>query len=543
MFMSKKFLLAGAAVLAAFNNVQAQQEAVAPENSDVVKLSSETFDSFIKTNSLVLAEFFAPWCGHCKTLGPHYVEAASVLKEFEIPLVQVDCTENQDLCMEQGIKGYPSLKVIRNGDALGASDYTGGRTASDIITYMKKQSLPAVSVFNTEKDLEAFVAKEQDVSPVVINYDISEPNVNATFYYIADLLRDEDYIFAALQNSSVAQDKSAISIQVPNQDPVNFDYSTLNVTNTTSVLNSLGDWLSVESKPYFGDVNAATYEPYMNAEIPLAYFFYTSDKERAKYAPFFEKLGKEYRGVMNFAGLDASKFGRHAENLNMKQQFPFFSIHNISSDLKYGTAQLPDEKFVEGETKIKISEKAIAQFVEKFLDGKLEPIIKSEEIPEVQETNVTKIVGKNHDDFRYDEDKDVLIKYYAPWCGHCKRLVPIFENLADVYAGDEEAQSKIVIGEIDATLNDVFDVDIQGFPTIVFYPAGSKNETPVVYSGPRTVESFISFITTNGKTGVDGMKILEAQMLAEQQERLAELEHLDAEDELEDDDEIEHDEL
>ena len=541
--MSKKFLLAGAAVLAAFNNVQAQQEAVAPENSDVVKLNSETFDSFIKTNSLILAEFFAPWCGHCKTLGPHYVEAASALKEFEIPLVQVDCTENQDLCMEQGIKGYPSLKVIRNGDALGASDYTGGRTATDIISYMKKQSLPAVSVFNNEKDLQAFMEKEQEVSPIVVNYDISEPNVNATFYYIADLLREEDYIFAALQNSSVSEDKSAISIQVPNQEPVSFDYSSLNVTNTTSVLNSLGDWLSVESKPYFGDVNAATYEPYMNAEIPLAYFFYTSDKERAKYTPFFEKLGKEYRGVMNFAGLDASKFGRHAENLNMKQQFPFFSIHDVVSDLKYGTAQLPDEKFVEGETKIKISEKAIAQFVEKFLDGKLEPIIKSEEIPTEQETNVTKIVGKNHDDIRYDEDRDVLIKYYAPWCGHCKRLVPIFENLADVYAADEEGQSKVVIGEIDATLNDVFDVDIQGFPTIVFYPAGSKNETPVVYSGPRTVESFISFISTNGNSGVDGFKILEAQRLAEEEQRLAEIEKLEAEDELEDDEEIEHDEL
>jgi len=36
--------------------------------SDVVELKTDTFKGFVEENDLVLAEFFAPWCGHCKSL-------------------------------------------------------------------------------------------------------------------------------------------------------------------------------------------------------------------------------------------------------------------------------------------------------------------------------------------------------------------------------------------------------------------------------------------------------------------------------------------
>jgi protein disulfide-isomerase A1 len=120
-------------------------------------------------------------------------------------------------------------------------------------------------------------------------------------------------------------------------------------------------------------------------------------------------VAEKYKGVINIATIDAKAFGAHAGNLNLPtDKFPSFAIQDTVKNEKYP---------FEGSS---ITEKKIGSFVKDFVDGKIKPSIKSEPIPEKQDSPVTVIVAHSYKDIVLDDSKDVLVEFYAPWCGHCK---------------------------------------------------------------------------------------------------------------------------
>ena len=127
-------------------------------------------------------------------------------------------------------------------------------------------------------------------------------------------------------------------------------------------------------------------------------------------ADTIKPLAEKHKGVINFATIDAKAFGAHAGNLNLEvDKWPAFAIQDIAKN----------QKFPFDQTK-KITEKEIGAFVDGFVSGKIEPSIKSEPIPEKQDGPVTVVVAHNYKDIVLDDSKDVLVEFYAPWCGHCK---------------------------------------------------------------------------------------------------------------------------
>jgi len=107
----------------------------------VLVLTDDNFDEEIKKHDNLLVEFYAPWCGHCKKLAPEYAAAAEVLGKRDPPLflAKVDATEEKALGERFAIQGFPTLAFFKNGEK---TEYTGGRTADTIVSWITKKSGP-----------------------------------------------------------------------------------------------------------------------------------------------------------------------------------------------------------------------------------------------------------------------------------------------------------------------------------------------------------------------------------------------------------------
>lgn len=112
-------------------------------------------------------------------------------------------------------------------------------------------------------------------------------------------------------------------------------------------------------------------------------------------------------------------------------------------------------------------------------------------------SSVLDLIPDNFNDIVLKSGKPALVEFFAPWCGHCKKLAPIYEELATNF---EFAKDKVSIAKVDADAEKDLGrkFGVQGFPTLKWFDG--KSDTPTDYQGGRDLESLSSFISE--KTGI-----------------------------------------
>jgi len=203
-----------------------------------------------------------------------------------------------------------------------------------------------------------------------------------------------------------------------------------------------------------------------------------------------------------------------AEEVALKYKSQFQTCYSLSAEIanNFGASgtvfptlvhiKLPNEITIYDEETEMFSKESVINFVDQTLEGKYKSYVKSEPIPASNDEPVKIVVAKSFNDIVNDPSKHVFVKFYAPWCGHCKSLVPLWTELAEKVKDREN----IVITKFDATANSVPpEITIQGYPTLILYT--EKHKEGFEYEGERTLEELEKFI--NEKIQNDNIEIKE----------------------------------
>ncbi|KAH6762499.1 thioredoxin family protein [Perilla frutescens var. hirtella] len=172
---------------------------------------------------------------------------------------------------------------------------------------------------------------------------------------------------------------------------------------------------------------------------------------------------------------------------------------------KYGVSGYPTiQWFPKGSLEPKKYEGArTSEALAEFVNSEGGTNVKIAAIP----SSVVVLTPDNFNEIVLDEKKDVLVEFYAPWCGHCKSLAPTYEKVATAFHLEED----VVIANVDADaykeLAEKFDVS--GFPTLKFFP--KNNKAGEDYDGGRDLEDFVTFINEKCGTSRDAKGKLTSQ--------------------------------
>ena len=257
---------------------------------------------------------------------------------------------------------------------------------------------------------------------------------------------------------------------------------------------SLGKFIYQKSVPLVGQRTWKSADRYDKIGLPVVTLFTKIDHEKNRkgydyFANRLRRVADEFKGKLSFNIGDKDDFSYLLEDYDL--ELP--EKKDVGVGIKHGNAyyKMSDTFSVEN----------VRALCEAYLAGSLTPKIKEEpdyssegdeygDDEDDADSAVVHLTDDTFDEVVNDASKDVMVEFYAPWCGHCQQLKPTYKRLANEF----ESVESVTIAAMDATANNPPDpYDVSGYPSLFFSPANDK-ANPITYDGPRELDDMVTFI-------------------------------------------------
>ncbi|KAG9135134.1 hypothetical protein Leryth_011614 [Lithospermum erythrorhizon] len=487
MGVTRIFILSILIVTSSFIGLAFSHEST-PLREYVVTLDYSNFTEFVSKHNFMVVEFYAPWCGACKSLAPEWEKAAKILSEGEPPIVlaKVDANDarNKDVAVEHDLKGFPTIKILKEGGTL-VRDYKGPRDAHGIVAYVRKQAGPPSLEIKSIQDAAAIIHDDDDFAIVGIFPEFSGEKYDS-FTALAERLR-----------SGIDFGHTTDAKLLPRGD--------LSVNRPVIRLFKPFDELFVDFEEFDVDVLEKLIE---ESSMPLVTLFNMDPVNRPYLTKFFQTPSAK---VMMFLNFTSANFGAFKSKYReVAEEFKGNGVGFLMGDIeaaRQGTLEflgLKEDQMPlvviqtnDGSKYLKqnLLPGQIFSFVKEFKDGKLQLYKKSEPIPEVNDEPVKVVVHDSFEDMVFNSGKNVVLTFYGSWSPHTKMFAPILDEVAVAFQND----NSVMIAKIDTMKNDypTETFEVVSDPALYFVSASGEVTSMLEEEGVQSKEAIIAFIQNN----------------------------------------------
>lgn len=390
------------------------------KSEGVFILTDKNYDAAVKEFEYLLVYFYAPWCGHCKALGPEFVKAGQMLKEKDsvIKLGKVDGTEEETLLDKHGVTGYPTLKLYRQGELV---PYTGGRMAPEMVDWLEKKIGPPAQPLESLRDVKKFVGDSQ---VAVIGF-FEETDGGLEKYNKACLDYDD---YGVHYPVGLTSDKEAMDhYGVKNKIVLFKKFDEKKVVYEGALeTQTIRDFITENSLPVIIEFNHENAQKMFkapnNQKSHLLVFHNKTESTYEEEIKIMALVGRDFKDKCLFTSVDVNEedHRRMMEFLGVRHRinndtFPTMRIITMKDDS-------PPTRYRPEDTSV--TEENLRKFVTAYLEGDIDREFFTEPLPADWDAKAAKyLTAVNFRAQVVEGRKPSLVMWYAPWCGHCKNMM------------------------------------------------------------------------------------------------------------------------
>lgn len=510
---------------------------------DIMSLTIEDFESFVSDESRhTFLVVYAPWC-HWSNLLLSDLEKIKVLLKYDdqVKIAKVNASVNGEILEKLNVYGYPSLFMIHKEKI---DRYINSRTVRNIVLWIYS-ILQDSSVYEmkTVEKLEIYIEYEENNNSIVffvnkenedetllksLNSMCLEVNASFCFYikekHVIDYLEKQIMPQKNFSMSPYQQNKKLYTVVYKNNKFENYfqmQEEELDIIYDLSLpheirLDTLKTFILENAESLVLQFSELYYHVLFVPDVVTLFIIYNDKSDLSKNDII--NAAKKYKNkiIVCISGSQKVSEKRLLSELLIEEvNKPIMRIIEFKDQVDIPLKYKPINDDVQ------IDEQSIDEFIEGYMNGRKYFYRKSEHpLPEEFNNGYVKIiVADTYDDYIFKNDKNILVLYYAPWCGHCRKFEPIYRELGkrlSIYSTKfKDYKNDIIISKIDAANNEIYNITISGYPSLYLYEKSNKKE-PIQYTGMRTVQDIISWVTEKTSSNLDVAKLLSLSLDEEQ---------------------------